>query len=443
VFSPAYKKYALAAATAVYTLNLVDRGLIALLLQPIKEDLHLTDTQLGLLTGIAFGLFYATVGIPIARWADRGNRVNITSLAIGLWGVTVMSCLFVTTYTQLVFARIAAAVGESGCKPPTYALIGDYFTQAAQRTRAMSIYVMGSPLSTLISFVVGGWLNARYGWRLTFFLMGIPGLLLAVLFKLTVREPRVARSGRASAAGAPLSPSISAVLAILWHQASYRHLTVALLLLYTMSLGLSPWFAAFLIRSHGMKSAELGVWLGLIFSVGGIAGNLLGGYVATRWFPDNERAQMRMSAVGVTSVFPCFLVFLMASDKYVALISLGALMVLYSVFLGPTYALMQRLVSNEMRATTMAVVMLLTNVIGFGIGPQIVGLLSDALAPVAGQDSLRYAMIVMSIAAPLAGYHFWRVGCTVRQDVLALGQGEPREGGRGVDLRRNVHVIGR
>src|SRR6266852_4948977 len=154
--SNAYKRYVLGTLTLVYTLNFMDRGLIMLLLQPIKEDLHLSDTQLGFLTGIAFALFYATLGLPIARWADRGNRATITSVAIALWGVTVMLCLFVGNFVQLVFARVAAAVGESGCMPPTYSLVGDYFPTSAERTRAMSVYMLANPLSTLGSFVVGG-----------------------------------------------------------------------------------------------------------------------------------------------------------------------------------------------------------------------------------------------------------------------------------------------
>src|ERR1700733_313850 len=172
MFSEAYKRYVLGALTFVYALNYLDRGLILLLLQPIKDDLHLSDTQLGFLTGIAFGLFYATLGVPIARWSDRGNRVTITSMAIALWGMTVMSCLFVSNFAQLLAARVAAAVGESGCMPPTYSLIGDYFPAATERTRAMAIYMLAGPLAAIVSFVLGGWLNELYGWRVTFFVMG-------------------------------------------------------------------------------------------------------------------------------------------------------------------------------------------------------------------------------------------------------------------------------
>jgi MFS family permease len=418
MFSDAYRLYALVSLTLVYTLNLVDRGLIMLLLQPIKEDLQLRDTQLGLLTGIAFGLFYAIVGLPMARWADRGNRATIASLAIGLWGLTVMACLFVTSYLQLLFARVAAAIGESGCKPPTYSLVGDYFPEPAARTRAMAIYWLGSPLSALISFVLGGKLNELYGWRMTFFLMGLPGLLLAVLLKLTLIEPRM----RASVRPGPQRPlpTMRAVLSALWRQRSSRHLSIALILVYTTSLGLGPWYAAFMMRSHGAGTAELGVWLGLIFSLGGIAGILLGGYVTSRWYANKEPDQMRMSALTVTAISPCFVAFLLLPQRALALVALVPLVMAFSFFLGPIYALMQRLVPDEMRATTLAVVMLLVNLIGMGLGPQIVGMLSDMLAPALGRDSLRYAMLIMSFVAFWAAYHFWRVGRTIKDDLAAV-----------------------
>lgn len=420
MLSPAYRRYALAAMTMVYMLNLVDRGLMMLLLQPIKEDLQLSDTQLGLLTGIAFGLFYATLGIPIARWADRGDRVTITSVAIGLWGLTVMASLLVTNFIQLAFARIAAAVGESGCKPPTYSLVGDYFPQPAERTRAMAVYWLGSPLASLISFIVGGWLNELYGWRLTFFLMGIPGLMLALLVKLTIIEPR--KHVRSSGLSERSMPSMLAVLATLWRQRSSRHLSLALTLLYTLVFGLAPWYAAFMMRSHNMGTAELGIWLGLVFGISGIVGILSGGYVASRWFANNERGQMRMCAVTVASLVPCFVAFLTVPQKYQALIALMPLVVVFNFFLAPTYALMQRLVVDEMRATTLAVVMLFANLIGMGIGPQVVGILSDLLMPVVGKDSLRYAMLIMSFVALWAGYHFWQVGRTVNEDLVMIAQ---------------------
>jgi len=418
MYSQAYKYYVLSALTLVSTLNYLDQGLIGLLLQPIKEDLHLSDSQLGFLTGIAFALFYATLGLPIARWADRGNRSTITALAIALWGSTVMLCLFVTNYVQLVLARVAAGVGESGCMPPTYSLVGDYFPENGERTRAMSIYWLANAFAALISFILGGWINEHYGWRLTFFVMGTPALLVALVVKLTVKEPRQHVRQQKQVAEPQLLKR--EVMSLLWHQRSTRHLIAAIVLLYTIGAGLAPWYAAFMIRSHGMQTGELGVWLGLIFGMSGIVGILLGGYVSARWFSTNERGQMRLSAIMIAMVVPFFMLFLLLPQKWGALTALIPLSVAFGFFTGPAFALMQRLVPDEMRATTIAVTMLLANLIGMGLGPQIVGVLSDALNPVFAQDSLRYAMLLTSFVALWAAFHFWRVGRTVTYDLAMI-----------------------
>lgn len=410
----AYSRYVLAVMTAVYTLNLVDRGLMMLLLQPIKEDLRLTDTQLGLVTGIVFGFFYAVLGLPIARWADRGNRASITSMAIGLWGLTVMACLLVSNYTHLVFARMAAAVGESGCKPPTFSLVGDYFKEPAERTRAMAIYWLGNPLATIVSFLVGAWLNELYGWRMTFFLMGIPGLILAVIVKATVSEPRSRDQGQLQN---DMQPSFRDALATMWRQRSCRYLSLGLIVVYTISFGLGPWYAAFMMRSHGMSTSELGISLGVIFSMGGIVSLLLGGYVMSGMLAKNEPGQVRVSALTVAGLVPCFVAFLLLPGRYEALAALIPLAMAFNFFIGPIYALMQRLVPDRMRATLLAVIMLLSNLIGMGIGPQVVGILSDALHPAFGRESLRYAMLTMSFLGFLAGYWLWKAARFIAEDL--------------------------
>ena len=426
LISRAYRRYALAAMVAVYTLCLVDRGLIGLLMQPIKDDLHLSDTQLGFLTGIAFGLFYATLGVPIARWADRGNRATIASLAIALWGLTVMVSLFVVNYTQLVFARMAAAVGESGCKPPTYSLLGDYFPEPAERVRAMSVYWSSGPIAALISPAVGGWLCARYGWRMTFFLMGIPGLLLALLIKLTLVEPRT-WSSKPSIKAARAPTPLKEVLSTLWHQRSCRQLVIALVLNFAMAFGIDTWTAAFMIRSHGMAIVELGFWLGAITALGGGGGILLGGYVASRWFANDERGQMRLSAATVGFTLPCCVGFLLLPEKHSALLMLMLLMLAMTFYIAPTYALLQRLVADDVRATAMAVIMLLYNLVGMVIAPQVVGMLSDWLAPVLARESLRYAMLTMTFLGLWSAYHFWLAGRTVKQDLSAVADRQRAE----------------
>jgi hypothetical protein len=189
-----------------------------------------------------------------------------------------------------------------------------------------------------------------------------------------------------------------------------------------MGLGLMPWYAAFMMRTHAMGTAELGVWLGLIVGSGGGAGMLLGGYVAGRWFANNERAQMRLSALMIASLVPCFALFLLLPRKYEALTAFIPLIMVFNCFFGPTFALLQRLVADDTRATTLAVVMLLANFIGMGIGPQMVGTLSDVLAPALGVDSLRYAMLIMSFTALWAAYHFWQVGNNVESDLRTVGR---------------------
>ncbi len=407
--------YALAAVTGVYTLNLVDRGLVGLFAQAMKQDLALSDTQLGLLTGIAFGLFYATLGVPIARWSDRGDRVGITALCLSLWGITMVATSFVTSFAHLAAARVAAAFGEAGCKPPTYSLVGDYFPAPAERTRALAIYLAGNPIHAFIAYLVGGWLYARYGWRSTFLIMGVIGLAVALLVRLTLADPR--RAIAASGEVGPAAPSLPSVLRILWRRRACRQLCIGLVLLYIMGLGLGPWYAAFLIRSHAMATSEVGTVLGLVFGIGGIAGLLLGGEIASRWLSRSERLQMRVVALATASLVPAYIVFLLAPDRSIALAGLGLLILIFNLLLPTPYAMMQRLVADDMRATLMAVIMFLANLIGMGVGPLLVGALSDTLTPSQGPEALRYAMLALSFVALWAAIHFWKVADTVAADL--------------------------
>lgn len=420
----AYRRYVLAMLTAVYMLNSLDSGLMTLLLQPIKGDLRLSDSELGFLTGIAFAVFYAILGLPFARWADRGNRATVTAVAIGLWGITVMSCLLVRNFSQLVCARIAAGVGESGCMPPTYSLIGDYFSGPAERTKALTVYWLANPIAALCSFICGGWLNERYGWRLTFFLMGLPALFVAVLVKATIRDPREFKTDASSPGQGAALPTVIRTIA---RQGSAVHLMVALVLLYTMGSGLGTWYGAFLIRSHGMSTAEAGLWLGTIFGACGTGGIALGGYVSARWFSEDARAQVRLSALTVAAAFPLLVLFLLLPEKAEALGALVPVIIVFTFYLGPTFALLQRLVPDDMRATTLAIVMLMTNLVGMGLGPITVGMLSDSFAHVFGIDSLRYAMLVVSLAGVWSAFHFWQAGRTIRRDIEeTASHGRPR-----------------
>lgn len=413
----AYKIYALILMTAVFTLNNTDRILMALLLEPIKRDLGLSDTQLGFITGFAFALFYATAGLPLARLADRGNRANLAAFAIGLWGLIVMGHQLIGNYMQLVIARMAAAVGEAGCKPPTYSMVGDYFPEPAERTRAMAVFWLGSPLAGLIGFMLG-WVNEQVGWRATFFITGIPGLLLALLVKATLVEPR--RIALVDKTCEQKQPYTRAVLSTLWRQSSSRHLCFGLILLYVVGTGAVPWLGVFLVRTHGLGTAELGLWFGFMGGVSGTAGILFGGYVASRWFPNDEAGQMRLIAVVITLLFPLLTATLFLPDKYPALASMLAFLTVLSFFFAPIYGLLQRLVADNMRATALAIVTLFVHLIGMGLGPQLVGLLSDLLAPRLGVDSLRTAILIVALAAFGSSYFFWQIRRTVGNDLAAV-----------------------
>jgi len=211
-----------------------------------------------------------------------------------------------------------------------------------------------------------------------------------------------------------------AAMKYLWGQKAFRNLSAALIVLYIMGTGFYPWYSAFMIRSHGIGTAELGTWLGLIFGIAGISGIALGGYLSSRWYPINAQAQLRLCAFSVSLLVPCFVAFLTLPGRYEALIALVPLIVLFTFCLGPTYALMQRLVDDDMRATAMAVVMLLANLLGFGLGPLLVGGISDLLAPRLGTESLRYAMLCMSFVALWSAYYFWRAGLTVNEELRMI-----------------------
>ena len=419
MYSQHYKRNALIVLTTVYTLSFMDRIMMGMLMQPIKEELQFSDTQLGFLTGIAFALFYATLGIPIARWADRGNRVTIIAISMALWGGMVTLCGLVTNFLQMVLVRIGAAVGEAGCMPPAYSLIGDYFP-VAERVRALSIYMAGISISIVVSFLLAGWINEHYGWRLAFLILGLPGLMMAVLVKCVLREPRKnLTAGIGEHAASPSAePPILEVIAMLWQQHTYRYLVIAITLANFVGIGVGQWFATFFIRHYAMATGELGIWLGLVGGLGGVLGAYMGGHIADRYLKDNPSAQLRYTAVAVGLILPCLMVMLLLPHKYLALFMLAPINFLILGFYGPVLAMMQQLVEDKKRAMSIAVTMLILNLIGMGLGPQVVGILSDAMSGMLGVASLQVAMLISSFVVIGASYYFWQASNTIEKDLF-------------------------
>lgn len=417
----AYRSYLLSVLMLILAFNNVDRLALGLVLQDIKLDFQLSDTQLGLLTGIAFALFYSTMGIPIARWADRGNRVTIIAVTTALWSAAVALCGLASTFVHLLLIRVGVAVGEAGCMPTAQSLIADYFNRA-ERARALAIYMLGGPLSLAIGYFLAGWLNELFGWRTTFMALGLPGIVLAAVSWVTLREPRAlkpAASGRQTAPPDPQAaqPSLREVCATLWGKTTFRHLVFCYSVVFFFGYGVLQWKPAFFIRSFGLETGELGTWFAVIYGVGGLVGTYWGGELATRRAKNDERLQLKVMALAYASVGLISTFIYLASNHYVAFGIMGIATMGIAAANGPLFAIIQTIVPPRMRAISIAILYLFANLIGMGLGPLAAGALSDALQPAFGQESLRYALLLMCPGYFWAGWHLWRGSRTVHRDI--------------------------
>jgi MFS transporter, Spinster family, sphingosine-1-phosphate transporter len=417
------KNYVLAVLTIILMFNYVDRLALGVMLQDIKVDLQLSDTQLGVLSGIAFALFYSVMGVPIARWADRGNRVTIISLTAALWSAAVALCGMAGSFLQLLFIRVGVAVGEAGCIPPAFSLMADYFTRA-ERPRAAAIYGMGAPLSFVVGYFLAGWLNEFYGWRITFMVLGLPGLILAALARFTLREPRLnavtpagAESSAAAMTSAADQPSFKHVCATLWANETFCNLLLCLSVIAFFNYGILQWQPSFFIRSYGMETGEIGTWLAVTYGIGGLAGTYLGGELASRHAASNEQLQLKAMAFTIAGAGIISVVVYLSSNQYWAFALTGLYALGLSTINGPLYATIQTLVPERMRAVSFALVFLSSNLIGMGLGPMATGAMSDAFRPWAGEESLRYALLMMTPGYLWAGWYVWRGSRTVTRDL--------------------------
>jgi len=387
-----YRYYALGLLTVVYTFNFVDRQLLAILQESIKLELGLSDSQLGLLTGFAFAIFYVTAGIPIARWADRSVRRNIVALAIGTWSFMTALSGLASNYGQLLAARVGVGIGEAGGSPPAHSMISDIFP-ARQRATALSFYSMGINFGILFGFLLGGWLNEFFGWRVAFLVVGIPGLLMALAVRFTLAEP--ARGFSQDTTAEDDAPPLKEVLALLWSRRSFRHLAMGVALSGFVGFGASNWMAPFFIRSHGMGTGELGTWLALSAGIGGALGTFGSGFISDVLGRRDQRWYLWIPAIATLLAMPFFLGVFSADNQYVALSLYLVPGFLGSVFIGPSLAMTHGLVGLRMRALASAILFFALNLIGLGLGPWAIGALSDALVASHGIDSLRYALLYL------------------------------------------------
>ena len=410
-------RYALGLLVVVYVFNFIDRSILSILLEDIKLDFDVSDTYLGFLSGIAFALLYTVMGIPIARWADRGSRTTIIALAIFVWSSMTALTGFARTFGQLALARVGVGIGEAGCSPPAHSLISDYFPPE-RRATALSIYSLGIPIGAAIGFWAGGWLNEFFDWRVAFIVVGLPGCLLAVLVKLTLPEPpRGVRDGPEKISA---DDGTREVLSFMLSLRSFRHMAFGAALHAFYGYGASAFIAAFFMRSHGIPSGELGTWLAVLGLTGGVAGTYLGGFLSDRLAKRDPRWHMWVPALATTIYIPfAFLLYLWPDGRTALMLSLPGSF-LGGMYLGPTFAMTQSLVPPHMRATASAILLFVINLIGLGLGPQAVGILSDLLHGEFGIESLRYAMLsTVVIFAAWSVLHYALGARTLERDLDA------------------------
>ena len=388
-------------------LNIADRLIMSILLEDIKSEFHMTDTQLGLLAGLAFALFYALMSIPIARFADISNRKNILAASLVIWSVMTALCGAATGFVSLFFARLGVGVGEAGGSPPTYSIIADYF-KPDERARAMGVYVTGAVLGTGGGLIVGGLLGEAIGWRLTFLALGIPGVLLGVLLFFTVKEPP---RGRCDSGDNALNEAtdLRRTLKSLASNKVYVRVSISFAMLTMVGYAMAIWLAPIMLRNFEVSLGKVGLYLGATYILGGIPGPIIGGYLNDALVKRDERWRAWMPAIFiVVSVFTLWLC--LSSETLWEFLGFFALT--YAIFMvpqGATLSLLQSSLGSGQRALGVSFALLVNSLLGLALAPLLIGVLSDALAPAYGAMSLNYALISLcSVAAVLAAFcYLW------------------------------------
>jgi MFS family permease len=415
--SPLYRNYVLFMLTIVYVFNFIDRQVLVILQESIKKDLHLSDTQLGFLSGFTFAIFYATLGVPIARLADKGNRRNTVTLSLALWSMMTAVSGMARNFIQLLAARVGVGIGEAGGSPPAHAMISDYFPPR-RRSTALAIYSTGIYIGTLIGFIMGGYLNQRLGWRTAFFAVGAPGIIFSLLFYATVKEPR---RGSTDAGSLPQTDTHTfwEVLKLLYSKKTFILLTMATSLLVFCIYGLLNWAPSFLGRIHGMTAAARGAALGLALGIGGGLGSFAGGALTDHFGSWDRRWYLKIPAFAIllSILFAAGALYL--QDNTLSVICFGCTAALQSMYLGPSLAVAHSLVPASMRALTSAVLFLALNFIGLGFGPWVVGMISDQLTPALGVQSLRSAMSIVLVISVVSAILFFRTAKTLAPPITS------------------------
>jgi predicted MFS family arabinose efflux permease len=388
--SASYRAYVMFILVVVYTFNFIDRQIIGILAVPIKADLALTDTQLGLMGGLAFALFYTTLGIPIAMLADRSNRVWIITIALTLWSAMTAVCGTVQNFWQLFAARLGVGVGEAGGVTPAYSLIADYFPPQ-QRARALSIYSFGIPIGGALGIVFGGIIATKIDWRYAFFAVGIAGVIIAPIFKLTVREPERGQYDT-NYLKSP-APALATIVRKLLKKPSFWLMAFGASCSSMMGYGMFFWLPSFFVRSYSITLLDASLFYGAILLVGGLAGIWVGGSLADRFGASKRGAYVVIPALAFVATVPFYVVAILSPNLTMTFFAMLVPTALGLVWLGPVLSAIQHVVPPNMRATASAFFLFINNLIGIGVGTAAIGMLSDHFQAQYGDDSLRYAIL--------------------------------------------------
>jgi MFS family permease len=395
--SLAYRSYVLVVLVIVYTFNFIDRQIVGILAVPIKTELHLSDSQLGLMGGLAFALFYTFLGIPIARLADRVSRTGIMTAALALWSLMTAVCGLTHSFAQLFMARLGVGVGEAGGVAPAYSLICDYFPPQA-RARALSVYSFGIPIGSAAGIVLGGFITSLMSWRMAFFIVGFAGLLLTPLLKFTVREPArgaldsvPARHDSTSPAASV--PSLLEIVAVLARKPSFWGLSLGAACASMMGYGLFFWAPSLLVRSFHLSVLHASLAFGALVLIGGPVGIWSGGALADRYGARRRAMYAYLPAIAFLATVPFYVVGVLSTTLWISFVVLLVPTALGLLWLGPVLAAVQHLVPGNMRATASALFLFINNLIGIGLGTTLIGVVSDSMRLRFGAESLRYAIL--------------------------------------------------
>ncbi len=409
------RQYALGILVVVYTFNFIDRQILAILLPAIKAEFLVADWVLGFLAGTAFAIFYATLGMPIALLADRWNRRNLIAISLAIWSAMTALSGMAANIVQLSLARIGVGIGEAGCSPPAHSMISDYYPPE-QRATAMGVFTVGISAGIMIAYLGGGWIAENMGWRPALLIVGLPGLILALIVRFTVKEPP-----RGLSDARPDSDDrygVMAVVRFLYRRKSFMHMSVGAALASFNAYAVLTFFPSFLIRSHGMNVQEIGMYLGLIIGISSAIGFVGGGYLADKVGAINKKYSLWIiSASAMFAWLFVFPLYLLDNKSWVLIIFFIA-SVPTNVYLATTFAQTQGLVRLRMRAVASAFLLFIINIVGLGLGPQFAGILSDLLSSSFGADSMRYSLLAIGIVmGPWVAIHYYLAGLHIERDL--------------------------